>query len=121
MTNANHLEQLAGFPVRNYDPDVGIAVGGRIPRREFQLVEGKSNKFWAIELNGTKHTVQFGRVGTAGQTQAKEFKTPEESQKAYEKLVREKVTKGYRRVHEADAAPAAKPARKKGTAGGELP
>ena len=34
-------------------------------RREFQLVEGESQKFWAIELDGVAHTVQFGRIGTS--------------------------------------------------------
>ncbi len=120
MTIANHLEHFAGFPVKDYDANVGIVVDGRMPRREFQLIEGTSKKFWTIELDGTTHTVQFGRIGTAGQTQTKQFKTPEEAQKAYEKLVREKVSKGYQRV-EADAEPAAKPSRKKGSAGDTLP
>jgi predicted DNA-binding WGR domain protein len=113
MTIANHFEQFAGFPVKNYDANIGVVGGGRIPRREYQLVEGTSKKFWAIELHGSKHTVQFGRIGTAGQTQTKDFKTPEEAQKAYEKLVQEKVKKGYQRVAEADV-PSVKPARKKG-------
>src|SRR2546423_14803726 len=80
MTIGNHLEHFAGFPVKDYDADVGIVLGGRIPRREYQLVEGTAKKFWAIELDGTTHTVPFGRIGTAGQTQTKEFKTPEEAQ-----------------------------------------
>src|SRR5439155_409904 len=45
--------------------------------------------------DGKDHTVQFGRVGTAGQTQTKEFATEAEAQKAYEKLVAEKLRKGY--------------------------
>jgi predicted DNA-binding WGR domain protein len=121
MTISNHLEQFAGLPVRDYDPQIGIVLGGHIPRREYQLVEGSSQKFWAIELDGARHTVQFGRIGTAGQTQVKKFKTPEEAQKAYVKLVHEKVNKGYQRVPEAEAAPAAKPSRKKGPAAAALP
>src|SRR5437899_1600441 len=105
MTISNHLEQFAGFPVKDYNPHVGIVLGGRIPRREYQFVEGTSQKFWAIELDGKKHTIQFGRIGSAGQTQTKEFKTPEEAQKSYEKLVREKVQKGYQRVADAAAPP----------------
>jgi predicted DNA-binding WGR domain protein len=120
MTIGNHLEHFAGFPVEDYDASVGIAQEGRIPRREYQLVEGSSKKFWAIELDGSKYTVQFGRIGTAGQTQTKEFKTSEQARKAYEKLVHEKLGKGYRRVAETEATPAAKPARKK-SASGALP
>jgi predicted DNA-binding WGR domain protein len=118
MTIGNHLEQFAGLPVRKYDPEVGIVQGDHIPRREYQYVEGTSQKFWAIELDGRKHTVQFGRIGTAGQTQTKEFKTPEEARKAYDKLVHEKVGKGYQRVADTEGAPAAKPAKKKGPAAG---
>jgi predicted DNA-binding WGR domain protein len=121
MTIGNHLEHFAGFPVKDYDPDIGIVAGGRIPRREYQLVEGSAKKFWAIELDGTTHTVQFGRIGTAGQTQTKKFKTPEEAQKAYEKLVPEKAKKGYRRVPEAAPPPAAKPSRKGSPGAGTLP
>lgn len=64
-------------------------------RREFQFSEGSSNKFWAIELDDKKHTVHFGRIGTAGQTQAKEFGSDAEAKKSYEKLIAEKVKKGY--------------------------
>jgi predicted DNA-binding WGR domain protein len=121
MTIDNHLEQFAGFPVQDYNPNLGIILGGHIPRREYQFVEGTSEKFWAIALEGKKHTVQFGRLGTTGQTQTKEFKTPEEAQKAYEQLVREKVKKGYQRVADAAASPAQKPSRKKGALVGALP
>jgi predicted DNA-binding WGR domain protein len=119
MTIGNHLEHFAGCPVQDYNPQVGI-VGDQIPRREYQLVEGKSAKFWAIELDGPRYTVQFGRIGTAGQTQTKEFKTPAEAQKAYAKLVQEKVKKGYQLVPGGEA-PAAKPSGKKGPAAGGLP
>jgi predicted DNA-binding WGR domain protein len=121
MTIGNHLEHFADFPIKDYDANLGIVLGGRIPRCEYQLVEGTAEKFWAIELDGTTHTVQFGRIGTAGQTQTKEFKTPEEAQKAYEKLVHEKIKKGYRRVTETAATPAAKPSRKGKPLAGTLP
>jgi predicted DNA-binding WGR domain protein len=116
-----HLEQFAGYPVKDYDPAVGIVLGGRIPRHEYQLVEGKSRKFWTIELDGARHTVQFGRLGTAGKTQTKEFKTPEVAEKAYDKLVREKVKKGYVRVADTATAPAAPAAGKRSVGAGPLP
>jgi predicted DNA-binding WGR domain protein len=64
-------------------------------RRELQLIEGTSQKFWSIELDDTAHTVQFGRIGTAGQSQRKEFKTAAEAKASYDKLIAEKVKKGY--------------------------
>jgi len=64
-------------------------------RREFHFSEGTSNKFWAITLAGSSFTVEYGRVGTAGQTQVKDFGTNDLATKEYDKLVREKRKKGY--------------------------
>ena len=61
-------------------------------RREFQLSEGTSNKFWAIELDGKSHTVHFGRIGTSGQTQTKEFASVADAQKAHDKLIADLTT-----------------------------
>jgi predicted DNA-binding WGR domain protein len=73
-------------------------------RREFQLVEGASSKFWTIELDGNAHTVHFGRIGTAGQTARKEFASETEATTAHDKLVAEKIKKGYREVGAASAS-----------------
>src|SRR5262249_11799175 len=51
-------------------------------RREFRLSEGASHKFWAITVADTRHTIEFGRLGSAGQTQVKQFPTPEAAQAA---------------------------------------
>jgi predicted DNA-binding WGR domain protein len=75
-------------------------------RREFTFSEGTSNKFWAIELDGKRHTVNFGRIGTSGQTQTKEFSSADEAKKSYEKLAAEKVKKGYVEAGAATAAAA---------------
>jgi predicted DNA-binding WGR domain protein len=87
-------------------------------RREFHFTEGGSSKFWAIEVDGPRFTVQYGRLGTAGQAQTKEFKSDAEANKAADKLIAEKTKKGYAEVGSAaaPAAPAAKPARVKAKA-----
>ena len=41
--------------------------------RTFVFTDNKSHKFWNIDLQGTRFTVTFGKVGTKGQTQLKEF------------------------------------------------
>ena len=86
-------------------------------RREFHFTEGTSNKFWTIELSGKSFTVRFGRIGTDGQTQTKEFAGADEAKKAYDKLVAEKIKKGYQEVGAPSAgettAPAEKPAKGK--------
>ena len=63
--------------------------------RSLVFSDGNSHKFWKIELNGSAHTVTFGRVGTSGQTQTKEFDSDDAARKAYDKLVSEKLKKGY--------------------------
>jgi uncharacterized protein (TIGR02996 family) len=74
------------------------------PEREFELIEGKSAKFWAIKVEGSRYTVRFGRIGTVGQTQIKEFDSEAEARKASRKLIAEKVAKGYKQ--KAPASPA---------------
>src|SRR4051794_25182679 len=64
-------------------------------RREFLLIEGTSRKFWTIELDGSTHSVHFGRIGTAGQASRKEFATEAEARASHDKLVAEKLKKGY--------------------------
>jgi len=58
-------------------------------RREFHYTDGTSDKFWAIALHHTTYTLHFGRKGTAGQQQTKEFATPEAAAVAYEKAIAE--------------------------------
>ncbi|MFO0841797.1 MAG: WGR domain-containing protein [Gemmataceae bacterium] len=63
--------------------------------RTFVFNDGKSNKFWNIDLQGASFTVTFGKVGTKGQTQTKDFPDEDRARKAYDKLVAEKLGKGY--------------------------
>lgn len=72
-----------------------------MPRYEFS--EGTSNKFWEINLSGKSFTTTYGKIGTSGQTTIKQFKSDADAKKEYDKLVAEKVKKGYQ---PADAAAA---------------
>jgi uncharacterized protein (TIGR02996 family) len=67
-----------------------------MPRYEFS--EGTSNKFWQIELEGSAFTTTYGKIGTDGQSTTKEFDSPERAKKEYDKLIAEKVKKGYELV-----------------------
>ena len=64
-------------------------------KRTFNFNDDKSSKFWSIESNGSEFTVNYGRIGTSGQTQTKSFGSDEECQKAVDKLIKEKTGKGY--------------------------
>lgn len=63
--------------------------------RRFTFEEGSSDKFWEIEVLGTETVVWFGRTGTAGQNQTKDHGTPAAAEAAAQKLIVEKLKKGY--------------------------
>jgi predicted DNA-binding WGR domain protein len=63
--------------------------------REFEFKEGTSDKFWKISLEGKKTNVNFGRRGTSGQTQTKEWASADEARKSFDKQIVEKEKKGY--------------------------
>jgi predicted DNA-binding WGR domain protein len=64
-------------------------------KKSFEFRDGKSAKFWEIEVIGEVHRVRFGKIGTAGQTKEKSFPSAEKSSKAAEALIAEKTEKGY--------------------------
>ena len=63
--------------------------------RTFEYVDDKTSKFWTITTDGKGYTVNYGKIGINGQTTTKEFATAEECQKAAEKVIKEKLGKGY--------------------------
>lgn len=67
-----------------------------MPRYEFS--EGSSNKFWDINLTDKSFTTTYGKIGSNGQTTIKTFKSSDEAKREYEKLIAEKVKKGYKLV-----------------------
>ena len=84
--------------------------------RELVFSDGSSDKFWNIELDGSSHTVNYGRRGTSGQTKTKEFSDEEEAQKSFDKLVEQKLKKGYTDAGRLKPAAKKKTAAKKATA-----
>jgi len=69
--------------------------GGSGGHRHFEFVEGSSKKFWEIWMDGNSFCTKYGRIGTDGQETVKEFDTLDKAKKEYEKIVAEKVKKGY--------------------------
>jgi predicted DNA-binding WGR domain protein len=64
-------------------------------KKQLTYKDDKSDKFWSIETNGNSFTVTYGKVGTSGASQTKTFKSEYECENEAEKLVKEKVKKGY--------------------------
>lgn len=67
-----------------------------MPRYEHR--DGTSGKFWEIELSGNEFTVRYGAIGAKGREQIKSFATPELARREHDKLVAEKLRKGYAAV-----------------------
>jgi uncharacterized protein (TIGR02996 family) len=63
--------------------------------RHFELRDDRSAKFWSIDLQGNRFTVRFGKIGTTGQTQTKEFASDAQARAEHDKIVAEKIKKGY--------------------------
>jgi uncharacterized protein (TIGR02996 family) len=64
--------------------------------RTFEFSDGRSNKFWNIELSGTEITITSGRIGTAGRTETKPLPNPGAARREHDRLIAEQTEKGYR-------------------------
>jgi predicted DNA-binding WGR domain protein len=69
--------------------------------RRFEFVGGNSAKFWQVTVSGSSVTVRFGRLGTDGQSQTKEFPSAEAASGHAERLIAQKAAKGYQEVSSA--------------------
>ncbi|MEU0567192.1 DUF4132 domain-containing protein [Nonomuraea sp. NPDC005983] len=76
--------------------------------RMLTYVGDGSAKFWEVHQNGTELNIRYGRLGAAGQAQVKSFDSAAAATAAADKLVAEKLRKGYTE-DEAVAAPATSP------------
>jgi formylglycine-generating enzyme required for sulfatase activity/predicted DNA-binding WGR domain protein len=90
------------FPDKGKKKTIFSSRGCNMSLRKLEFKDGKSAKFWHIELTGDSHTVSYGRLGSTGQTNTKTFGSHEAARKDYDKLVASKLKKGY-----TDAVPGA--------------
>ncbi|MBQ1062845.1 DUF4132 domain-containing protein [Micromonospora sp. C41] len=72
--------------------------------RRFEFVGGGSAKFWEVGQRDATVTVRYGSLGAQGRTQVKELGSPAEAAAHADRLIAEKLRKGYA---EATAAPSA--------------
>lgn len=71
-------------------------------KRAFVYKDEKSNKFWLINFDGNEFAVNYGKNGTNGKYQVKEFDSEEECQKQAINLINQKIKKGYKEVSVAE-------------------
>jgi len=82
-------------------------------KKHLKYIDGTSDKFWEIEVRGSDYTVTYGKNGTSGTVQSKSFGSDEECLKMAEKILAEKVKKGYSESGEVDMASKPKSAKTK--------
>ncbi len=66
--------------------------------RYFEFKDEKSAKFWEIKQDQNNLQIRWGKIGTNGQSQTKEFETDAKALAAHNKLIKEKTDKGYLEV-----------------------
>lgn len=71
-----------------------------------ELVDGKSKKFWRARVDGGDVAINYGRIGTNGQSQTKSFGDEDTARSELDKLARAKRKKGYADADGAAPAPA---------------
>ncbi len=71
-------------------------------KRAFYYKDDKSDKFWCIDYSECDIAVNYGKTGTSGKYELKEFASEEECLKQAEKLIAQKIKKGYSETNEFD-------------------
>ena len=64
-------------------------------KQYLEYQEGKSSKFWQIELEGQFLHLQYGKLGSKGKYNKKDLKTAEKAALAFKKEILKKKDKGY--------------------------
>lgn len=77
------------------EASIGSAEDATAETRQFRFEQGSSRKFWRISRDGCDMTVTYGRIGSSGQSQLKVFDSPERAEREVQKLIAEKLRKGY--------------------------
>ncbi|QKF61125.1 WGR domain-containing protein [Campylobacter curvus] len=62
-----------------------------------RFTDEKSDKFWKIEALGCEFALNWGKFGTSGRYEIKEFDSEPECEKQAQKLLASKLKKGYAR------------------------
>ena len=85
-------------------------------KQRYELISGKSAKFWEVQIKRSSMTTAYGRIGTKGQSTTKEFASADKAKEAAYKLITQKVNKGYSKAPARQSKQSPKPkTEKRGT------
>lgn len=65
-------------------------------KQVYTYTDTASTRFWNIEVDDCEFIVNYGKLGTRGRIQAKEFLSEEECQRAVDRLIEKRIKDGYR-------------------------
>jgi predicted DNA-binding WGR domain protein len=86
-------------------PTAGGAIKpGVTSRVENVNPETNTKKFWQVTVNNKSANVNWGRIGTAGQSQMKNFSSPQQANSWAQEMLSSKLAKGYQLVAAPKAA-----------------
>jgi predicted DNA-binding WGR domain protein len=74
-------------------------------KKYFINQQADSNKFWNIESNNTNIIIRYGKIGTEGRELIKEFLSNEICIVEFEKLIKDKISKGYIEIEKDEVIP----------------
>ena len=63
--------------------------------RRFEFIEGNQAKFWEVTRRGSSVTVASGRIGGAAKTRTKQLTDYMAAEQEFDRLIRDKLRRGY--------------------------
>lgn len=79
--------------------------------RRFEFIQGNQAKFWSVSRRGASLTVASGRIGGAAKSRTKQLADYMAAEQEFDRLIRDKLRRGYVEVVEASEVEAPMPDR----------
>lgn len=67
--------------------------------RRFEFIQGNQAKFWEVTRRGSSVTVASGKIGGAAKTRTKQLSDYMAAEQEFDRLIRDKLRRGYVEVH----------------------
>jgi predicted DNA-binding WGR domain protein len=67
--------------------------------RRFEFIQGNQAKFWEVTRRGASLTVSSGRIGGSAKTRTKQLADYMAAEQEFDRLIRDKLRRGYVEVH----------------------
>ncbi len=79
--------------------------------RRFEFIQGNQAKFWEVSRKGAILTISSGKIGGGSKTRTKQLGDFMAAEQEFDRLIRDKLRRGYNEVAEASEPPRPPPER----------